>query len=304
MQNDDHSHNIVIILNYNDGLDTIKICKKFASYSIIDRVIVVDNASTDNSYELFQHHLCSNSKIAVLETDENLGYARGNNFGVKYIQKKYPKCKNLIFSNSDLAVEEDAICRLVKFSELGPKNLGIIAPVEESVARKKFAYTVNLPTFQQDICSMLLPLGLYKPKKLRGEIKQTLNENVCESEIITGALFLIRFSTFLSLGMFDERTFLFGEERILGYKNKIRNNKSFLIYSIQYSHTGSKIISTTFSILNRFRILYKSRRVFWQNFVKIDSARLLLYDFISIISIFEIRVLLVMKGCLYALRKH
>ncbi|MFR0819378.1 MAG: glycosyltransferase family 2 protein [Lactococcus lactis] len=46
--------------------------KNIEKYNILDKIIIVDNKSTDNSYEFLTS--MSNDRIEVLSTQENRGY--------------------------------------------------------------------------------------------------------------------------------------------------------------------------------------------------------------------------------------
>lgn len=41
----------VCILNYNDAETTLILVEKISNYSIIDHIVIVDNYSTDDSYD-------------------------------------------------------------------------------------------------------------------------------------------------------------------------------------------------------------------------------------------------------------
>ena len=74
---------VMVILNYNDMRVTEKLAGKVKDYECPDRVIVVDNASTDGSYEHLKGAF-SKTEVDVIETSVNGGYASGNNFGIRY----------------------------------------------------------------------------------------------------------------------------------------------------------------------------------------------------------------------------
>ena len=44
----------VVILNYNSWEMSANLAKKMASFSVIDEVVIVDNSSTDDSFERLQ----------------------------------------------------------------------------------------------------------------------------------------------------------------------------------------------------------------------------------------------------------
>ena len=69
----------LIILNYNDADTTESLIRLVKDYSALDHIVVVDNRSTDDSYERLKKH--ASDKIDVLLAESNKGYATGNNFG-------------------------------------------------------------------------------------------------------------------------------------------------------------------------------------------------------------------------------
>jgi GT2 family glycosyltransferase len=75
----------VVILNWNGWMDTFECIKAIQNSTVKDFVvetIVVDNASTDESVEKISKTFAN--RIVLLKNKENLGYAGGNNIGIKY----------------------------------------------------------------------------------------------------------------------------------------------------------------------------------------------------------------------------
>ena len=105
----------VILLNYNDADTVINYAKVIEKYSYIDKIIVVDNASLDDSYKRLKK--LQSQKIDVVKTDGNKGYSYGNNYGIKYLNETYGEFKYLAVSNSDVEVSEDTFKKCVSFLE-------------------------------------------------------------------------------------------------------------------------------------------------------------------------------------------
>ena len=61
----------VVILNYNSWEMSANLAKKMSSFSVIDEVVIVDNSSTDDSFERLQ--ALKHSKIEVVESEKNGG---------------------------------------------------------------------------------------------------------------------------------------------------------------------------------------------------------------------------------------
>lgn len=124
----------VIIVEFNDAEETIKYVKKIETYKNIQRIVVVDNHSTDlNVVSRLQE--IQNEKVIVLQADKNGGYNYGNNYGIHYLEQKGEKYDYFIISNPDVEVEEAAIQECLTFLEKD-ETVGIAAPRMLSANRK------------------------------------------------------------------------------------------------------------------------------------------------------------------------
>lgn len=78
----------IIVLNYNDNENTKKYVNQIEDYKIVDKILVVDNKST-NKEELKKLSTLKSKKVEIISSDKNGGYAYGNNYGIKYLDKVY-----------------------------------------------------------------------------------------------------------------------------------------------------------------------------------------------------------------------
>ena len=80
-----HNKVFIIVLNWNGKKDTLECLESVRKidYPNFD-AIVVDNGSSDDSVEAIQKEF---PEVKVLETGKNLGYAAGNNAGIRYALK-------------------------------------------------------------------------------------------------------------------------------------------------------------------------------------------------------------------------
>ena len=74
-----HMKTIIIILNYKTFDETIAITNKLLLDKLGDRrILIVDNASPNESFEVLENTFLNESKVEVISSGKNGGYAKGN----------------------------------------------------------------------------------------------------------------------------------------------------------------------------------------------------------------------------------
>jgi O-antigen biosynthesis protein len=104
----------IIIVNYNvkEFLQNLIYSIRKAASSLHYEIIVVDNASSDGSVEF----ICEKfPEITLIANQENLGFSKANNIGLKIAKGKY-----LLLLNPDTLVQENTFTEMISFFE---KNL-------------------------------------------------------------------------------------------------------------------------------------------------------------------------------------
>ena len=98
-----------VILNYNDAETTEKLVKQIADYNVLHQIIVVDNASTDDSLErLKKLEADQPGRLHVLSADHNGGYGSGNNLGVRYAAGQ-GGATHVLIANPDVVFSEQSL---------------------------------------------------------------------------------------------------------------------------------------------------------------------------------------------------
>jgi GT2 family glycosyltransferase len=105
----------VIILNWNRAEDTIACLKtmqklKIKNYEL--KIVVVDNASRDSSVAKIKKQIAN---IKFIENKENLGFAEGNNVGLRYGLKN--GADYLVVLNNDTLVDKNLLVELLKVAQ-------------------------------------------------------------------------------------------------------------------------------------------------------------------------------------------
>ena len=110
----------IITVNYNESLVTMEILESVRklSYSNVE-VIVVDNASPNDDPDAIKTAF---PEIQLIKSYENLGFAGGNNLGVKQSKGEF-----LLFVNNDTIVPEHFLEPLVETLQ-NDLNIGMVSP--------------------------------------------------------------------------------------------------------------------------------------------------------------------------------
>ncbi len=257
----------LVVLNYNDADTVFEFIDFVHTYSQIDHIVIVDNASSDDSYDRFT--TLKSDKIHVIRADENLGYAGGNNLGIRYAMEHFDS-KYIIISNPDVFFEE----RIV------PAMREALSQQDVACAACKMICTTRvmpvawkLPTYtdcvieQFRILSKIFHLGTeYKEAELTGDIVPV--------DVLPGSLYMADTAKLQEVGFLDENTFLYYEENILGYRLRDKGYKQLLLLNESYDHKHSVSIDKSMrSLSHKFEIAYKSRSYYCHQYLGINKLQ-------------------------------
>lgn len=127
-----------VILHYNELQTTINCVESILKLSDDVYVVIVDNGSPDGSGSLLTENYAYNPNVKVIQTHENLGFAKGNNIGYRYLKDNF-SCDYICISNNDILINQrnfcsklDEIYSITNFDLCGPMILnknGFVNPV-------------------------------------------------------------------------------------------------------------------------------------------------------------------------------
>lgn len=251
--------NCFVIVNYNDYKTTYNIIQNIESYECISEIVIVDNASTDTSYEELLK--LQNDKIRVLKNQSNKGYGSGINLGSKYLIDKYKKC-NIIISNPDIVIEnEEVILKLVETLSL---DVAVVAPlIKEHVGMNR---GWKQPTPIIDILSNLPIIHKKIKEKYLLYNDDDYQNKIVDADIVSGCFFLIRSDALKQIDFFDENVFLYYEENILSSKLKKQGLRTVINTEVEVFHNHSVTIDKNINKINKYKILKKSQMYFEKNY--------------------------------------
>lgn len=256
--------NVLIVVNYNDAKTTIRFIQEIQQNSGVQKIVVVDNCSTDGAYEEIKEY--SSEKIDVIKSEKNGGYAYGNNFGIRYAINCYNP-RICFVSNPDVSFDNDTIIDLQKCLNEN-KQIGILAPIVNQ------GYNVwNLPTFIGVIESLFLVWFNLHKLIIKKHIMKS-QDNVVKVGVVEGSFFAISVTAFNLINGFDERTFLYYEENIIAKRIYKANLEIAVLKNSKYDHFHSVSISKQYkSKVQAFKLFYPSILLYLKEYLHVGKVK-------------------------------
>ena len=226
----------VIILNYN-GRNFLVDCLTSVLNSNYPNfeIILVDNASTDNSIKIAEETFGCSPILRIVKNDANLGFAAGNNVGVAYGKGKY-----VLFLNNDTLVEPNWIIELVSVLENDAK-IGAAQSKLISFADKRTIDSAG------DF------IDYYGLSFRRGSWGETEEKYARIEEIFSarGAALIVKSQIFAEIHGFDSDFFFCYEDIDLCWRIRINGYKVVFVPKSRVYHIGSaSSISTSKNVFH------------------------------------------------------
>jgi len=197
----------IIILNYKSAGLTRQCLKSIreAEPNLEFEIFVVDNASGDGVIPMVNEQF---PKVKTLAAPYNMGFAAGNNFGMKKASGRY-----IMILNPDITVTPGALEKMVQFMD-EHERVGLLAPQllnpDKTVQNSCYRFpNMMIPVYRRT------PLG--KTEAGKAAINQYLmkdsdHNNTSEVDWCLGASIMMRKAAIDAVGMLDERYFMYFED--------------------------------------------------------------------------------------------
>ena len=236
----------VVILHYNQPSMTAK-CVAYVdnqTYAPLD-VVVVDNASTPENYESLSGLLPPH--VTLVRNPANLGYAAGNNVGIRLSGTLAPSVYTMILNGDAYLTEPATLARLIDalrhdrervaatpLVNTGPSRL---LPERQVQVCRASSFLGFLVAYSWWLRMMPFLKGVADHHFYRERMPYALGREY-DCDTVHGCCFVIRTEFFESIGWFDEGTFLYFEEMILARQIKESGKKCCLVTSVVVEHVG------------------------------------------------------------------
>ncbi len=248
----------IVILNYSTYQQTIELVEALQKQTLIDqiKIVIVDNDSPNDSYKRLKPLEVKFSNVVVLKTDENLGYAKGNNYGLHYLEREV-KPEYMAILNNDVILKNDCVEHLIEKCTKLDKP-GVIAPVMTDTEGNR-QLSGDLSGTWDDLKILF---ALYNKLHKSEEIieKDTTGIAAMKVDLIWGSFMFGRLETFKDMGYFYPNTFLYVEERFVADAARRRGYNNYIVLDHEYIHAhNSPTISSYHNTVSKYKMLYESR---------------------------------------------
>lgn len=242
----------IITVNYNSLEVTKELLESVFENSYQNtEIVVVDNASRNNPSSEIARDFPS---VKALRSEENLGFAGGNNLAIPHCHGEY-----FLFINNDAELNDGVIESLIDLFESDP-SIGIASP--------KLCYYNTIPELVPDVIQYAGTTEVHpftgrnstigERKTDNGEFDQPIETAYCH-----GAAMMIPRKVLEEVGPMSEDYFLYYEELDWCERIKKAGYKVFVDNRVKVYHkesiSVSKVGAAKTYYLNRNRILFMRR---------------------------------------------
>jgi N-acetylglucosaminyl-diphospho-decaprenol L-rhamnosyltransferase len=229
------------------------------------RLVVVDNGSSDSSYERFRAELPG---CVLIRLEENIGYTRAANTGAGALAGT-----SYLFVNNDAFVHERGSV-LALLAALQNESVGVVVPriLNEDLTLQPKVVPVQTPGV-----ALVRASGLSRLIPNRWQPLWSTHWDHSESREIqasSGTVMLVRGATWQDLGAFDDRIFLYAEDLDFCWRARKRGWKVWFTSEAEFVHLGSQSTVQHWGSPRRAEMIGKSEAQVIRRHLPPASARL------------------------------
>jgi GT2 family glycosyltransferase len=226
----------IIIVNWNAGSQLAEVIASITKFhhSLVSSVIIIDNASTDDSLAQVEALKNLPFQLEVIRNQENRGFGAACNQGAALADSPY-----LLFLNPDTRIFESSLSVPLAFMEDGEnQNVGIVGAQlidEYHQISRSCARFPTLAMFAAQSIGLNRLLGLHH---LNMHMTDWAHDKTRSVDHVIGAFYLMRRSIFVALDGFDERFFVYLEDLDLSLRAHQEGYQSVYLADAQAFHAG------------------------------------------------------------------
>lgn len=247
----------IVIVNFNSGDQLVNCVNSILvnSKSVIEKIIIVDNSSKDNSHI---NAVFEGSLITQINNDQNLGFARACNQGAAECSSEF-----ILFLNPDTLIRNSCIKMTTEFMVNASPSVGVCGIKTTDLDGKPHRDCARFPSLKHFIYKSV---GLAQAFPKLFEPVTLAEFNHIESRYVDhviGAYYFVRNADFKKLGGFDERFFVYLEDLDFSLRMKQIGKHVYYLAETEVFHqrhgTSDDLLDQRISFSLHSRILYAKK---------------------------------------------
>lgn len=246
----------IIIVNFNTKILTSNCIESIIrnTKDIAYEIILVDNASTDGSVEMFKE----DARIRFIQSRENLGFGKANNFGYAQSKGKY-----VFLLNSDTLLLNNAVKLFFDKMESSDGKIGCMGCLLQDAEGNYVHSYADFPTMGELLCFVWSQFKYFvkhdkmvmdDPNKRKG------NLHFFPVDFITGADLFVKRSVIEKCGLFDPDFFMYYEDPEMEWRYAQKGYERYIYDAPKIVHLEGKSFANN---NKKFLVKFRSRMLFY-----------------------------------------
>jgi N-acetylglucosaminyl-diphospho-decaprenol L-rhamnosyltransferase len=221
----------IVIVNFNAKSDLDVCLTSLHAHPMRTRheIVIVDNASTDGSLEMLRARW---PRLRAIASPVNAGFARANNLAIRETESEL-----ILLLNSDTIVPAGAIDRLVAALERDPSAAVAGPRLVDAQGRTELSFGRMMGPFNEARQKLLgKVLARRKPIPGASAYARRLLSQPGTPDWVSGACLLVRRADAESVGLLDERFFMYTEDIDFCAAIRARGRKVLFVPDVEVVH--------------------------------------------------------------------
>ncbi len=239
----------VVIVSYNVRyyLEQCIVSVQRAAKDIDHEIYIVDNASSDDTVAYLRQRFADT--ITVIESTQNLGFARANNLAIRQTQSDY-----VLLLNPDTFIAENSLHQVLDFMDAHPQAGGVGVKMHNPDGTLAPESRRGLPTPWVSLQKMLGFSRHYYMKHLPWDEPGRI-------DVISGAFCLLRREAVNKVGVLDEDFFMYGEDIDLSYRLLKGGYENWYVPASIVHYKGESTVKSSYRYVHVF---YQAMLIFFR----------------------------------------
>jgi GT2 family glycosyltransferase len=277
----------IVLISYKNVEEVIHyVLVELTKIKSLVKIIIVDNSCDDNNFKYLIEGLSAevpaefinpDKRIFAIKASSNLGYAKANNIGAKFLIDNF-KIDYILFSNTDIKfIDSDVVDVLLsKIKIIKKQEIGFISPKITGIDNRDQVPAFYLPFYKSCIFKYLFyPIvKVFKFNFLADDIIVDAKEGYYYR--LSGSFMLASAKVLNTINFFDENTFLYGEELIIAEKLKKYNYRNYYFPNVKILHNESQTVSKFHSKRKTIVTSFNSKIYFYKNYMNVSKGLILI----------------------------